>query len=951
MAERPSNPPQDLPNQQVESVMSSPEAELIDRLKNDLVFASDSLDRRGPDELRAVKEAYADQLMLSNEINEILLDPDVSRFRPERVSECMMYHCANLLWDEPLSDEIRERLEKMAEMLPEKYAAYQRDIARLLKGKLEDWPEGLPQAPEADFEDPFRIGHNYLSALANYPFSKSEFKLSTALARQDMTQLSTLALTDESEPDPSKMLGRYVDMEKKGQLPLSYKMASLISKIRSPRGEDLDNPVSLWSGYMSRFADFGLGTRIPLFMRMRGEMPSKSQAGITSKILREYFDTCDQESIQPLIALHQSPAGEHFTPSIQRYPSLFQRLVFKSFQGSPLESAFALRVIQRYSQESGQPVIPIVFRSLYSGAGNIDDVPRASALRRLLATFLDGKAEDYSTALRQILDEHQVVRHIPITLIRKGDLEDIRHYLREKYAVFGVFPDEILDTALNERLKTPGDATEDFYLELKEAELPASFDHEIAAIEIMDRTSLPLAEVRRINLNGILGSAFKVTLIPAIGPDYLGSWTLRIQYTGFCGHRLVNETVQLNFEDCALISDVPAHFKEQTERIGIYCAHQFFVRQKVEAKPEHSLPKPPPDRPSENSQLPDTKPEIEVEEKDPERDSQKRQENPMTIDITTQSKKRMKTSRQQVRNTLKANKDLIERLLRGEYLEEELEKDAKNALLHRVDPESPASRPVYKRVPADEVLDAVLHDELTEKDWYCLDTLPHMKRLPYHVWERSIEFVTDEDAEEAKMTGQPPKVSEVPLWLAERERRSTYAAKAYRHYTEAGFPDLSDFNEVEAWLGIKGDAVYEKNHVVELKTEDGEDLALGKTTKTDTNAKLTLKVNNGAWMAKWLRSQRRILEEEIDYVRSQNLPAEEKNAQIGALKARLEELPQHVMEIMRQTSLHINRKTGECRSTRLTFSKVFTDTTFNQGKFLSIGELVTKPHRPKEPIS
>lgn len=823
---------------------------------------------------------------------------------------------ASLMMTGKLAEPILRNLEKYKKCYPKKYETLLGDLGYLAKAKhlsTELDPSLKNTHINSKIEDPFKLGKSWIKKVQQITFDKD----------------SALFLQDFYKSDIQSIIPKYI-----GKLP--KRMSAMLQTYVIVYFTDLlgavdagEDALRAWNYYSIKLSETHIASRILFFMHLRKNIPENEARSIVGRLLKEFFESPDN-NIDTLIILYNSPAGAYFTPTLEKNETVREKFLQLSKKGTSLERAFAFKVLGEYcnAQDTHNRL-----KTLLKGFNSAQALKRATTLARLAALFTAiSPIEDHLPMIVDtLLEDDQVLLAAPISLYRERSLSEIAQYLRKTFEVFTLFSDELLHSALDRRLEDQP-ASSALYRELQKIQLPEDFDPFLAKLEIEDNTSLPLVEKRTMPTQGILSNVWSICIYPNENTDdRFASWSLELRMTTAKKKKYIQEVLKLNFEESHLTSYVDPQIRPLVEKVGLYFAHKYFVRQKPTSGTADEDDGPDiefEEISEEELDIPDSKPENDLPDSEPppsedEREFNERSEAPLTINIAQKAEKDISDRKDLIRQTLEKNKALVSKLVTGDISEEELEQ----VIVHQVVPGERPGQKLYERVIVQNIQEALQEGTLLEQPWYILNTLPHIKMLGFHVWGHKIE---DEKGEQQAE----------PLWLVKTKERSSNAEDAYLSYLCSGFPELSEFSELKASLGIVANAERKKGELISIQTEDGEELLMGTTIKRDINARLAQRTTSKRWMKQWLATQRRIFNEEIEEILSSNLSDDEKMREALAREEEIEELPELIVQTMKQSGIRNVDRTRSLtgQSVRLALGWVKTQTSFNQGQFVPLSK-------------
>jgi hypothetical protein len=845
---------------------------------------------------------------------------------------------------------------KIKNFHPAKIDALLRDYSRVLDGKTVTPLEGIPPAADPAFEDPFGVGIHNLEKLKSDSFTGEMNE-----------KVKSFYLTD-SKTRLVNYMGKLPQ-----NLPVSIQTALLVEILKDlsdPETKIFGQTQKIWFTYSQTCKNVSIDAKFLLYHALKNGLNPEDAKKILGKLIKEFFNAPagGKNSIHTLINVKLSKAGDLFAELLGEDPKILNHVIECLSSDDQLESAFAVKLLGEYCNQNnaGERLGSLIKNILRNGKACKS--PLCVARISGVINELKDKDEVIPSVLDNILDIPALTSTMPVEIYCGQNTNEIAGHLSSEFEILSYFKDDILKAGV-ERWVASKPASEKLLSELQKITLGDDINKEKLIEDIILKTSLPLIETRRMEMDHIFGKDFVIYIKPnKQARSSLGSWSVRIEFMGKVKDQLTHEFIELDFDECVLTNAPPPGLHDFAEKIGLLIGHKYFVKQKDNSEDESPIieeaelteeelagltePEQPqtPEAPAEaengpsaelqtNAENPPPPADSDVPPSDPAPDSTppngdsepppsdprpygERTEEKITIDIRDHDKKVIEEKQTCVKKTLSENKAAVEALLKGQTDGIDLSK----ILLHRKTEGEGNGKIIFERVTTDELKTAVDKGSLGEKDWFILNTLPHMKVLPYR-------FTREHSG----------KVEDAPeIWLVKKQNRSKNALLAYESYLEAGFPELSPFAEIRASFGILADAEFNPDEYVEIRTENGKSLHIGKTTKKDLNARLAEKMKDPKWMKEWEESQRKILEQESDNTYNENISDDEKLEKDFRLDKEIKDLPDLTEQISKQTSIKLKKNPDEIiASVRLAFGWVPTQTSFNQGHFISIAELKT----------
>lgn len=844
--------------------------------------------------------------------------------------------------------------------------AFMRDVARLAKRRGLNALSGFIAEREPlaeEMEDPFDLGDKFFDDLINVDdafFIKDQRRLSKAMAPYREEGLDPTVQFDVKRLHASSNV--------------AYDIISLIN---------IDKDASHMVNYFNTFGDVLLAGLPSSFLFSYLEILVNRRGGISE--IRGFFESVikrfvhehavkrDNSNVKPLVMCWlRKDIVVGLLEKDRQFLSDYLTVV-RNGEGLDLSIAITSigEMIHGLSGEEKTGRLKGIVESLMVDTADWSDKRLAIELKVLAEVA--GCGDELGRIVKEVYMER--CDSVVFDFLESEDEEPVEDRVNDKIEelanacpLFEGADKQELAAAFREKI-TPQAADDSFFQKLRNADLPADFNPGVAAREIFNDTSLPLLEARKIDSFEVLSKKFKVVIEPNPAcPSELTCFRIRIVFKNLKKGKLTLQELVLDFENGQLVTDVFLAYRAACEKLGLYFGHKYFVKERQEkvlppnddsdelTDEELELLTNPDvlhedvevfvdededeeieegdtdgedvdtDGADEDTGGADAMPEDEENGPDSEpRDYHGRTLAPLTIDIRDKDDEEMEEENVRLSRTLLENKELVKKLLNGEIDDVDFE----SVILHRITVQIRDKKriKIYERVPADEILDAAVDGTLADKEWFLINNLPHMKALGYR-----------------KYVPKPADPASPPYWAVKRNAASGRARMAYDAYEKAGFPRLSGFHEFKAVMGIVADADYEQG---EMLVEYGDVVKILKTTRRDMNAALARRITEKAvpevgrepWLNKWIASQKAQYESEIDEIMESDLSDQEKLAEIELLERKIADLPELAQKMRDQTFL---ARQGTSHFVRLTLGWVPSETTFNQGTFISVRDLAAR---------
>lgn len=322
------------------------------------------------------------------------------------------------------------------------------------------------------------------------------------------------------------------------------------------------------------------------------------------------------------------------------------------------------------------------------------------------------------------------------------------------------------------------------------------------------------------------------------------------------------------------------------------------------------------------------------------------QEEALTVDISDDHLDDLESAEELVAAGIRCNNDNLRALLEGEDV------DPRSVVLfERVYMGKEGY--IYERCNPDKVEQAHRLGSLVNEDFFVMTTQPHIRRVGYHPYE---------------LNWEGPGGDEIKALLLQRSHTTDRARLAFEMFLESGIvsKDVGDLDEVDATLApLIADENWgnsEKRVVAEVIEDvsrldldglpdgvlpnDRPFVKLSERRIGGTPVQLLHRMHDQQWLDSWLRSQVRVLRDEIKEIRAtefidgKKLSQEEKDELIAELEQKIAELPHRVERDARKSKfVGLSRPKEDpervIAHVRLAIG-VMTDKTFHQGNFISI---------------
>lgn len=773
---------------------------------------------------------------------------------------------------------------------PEKYPAFLRDFGRILYRHGCAVPSEADFGDNPEFEDPF------------------ELRLSRKYDYRDQC-----AFTEE--------ISNYWKDER-----------SLINQYRTrfnsfPKNQKNKMKLEYWREMSGEYPRLEIDNRIPEFQFAIENLKSGDKAN-KIKDLIIFLSSHDPNGVNfPYVYKLISEGSPWKNEFIQLFQSnlAVRNYIYKSIKnGTALMSAFAITALALCSNGSQMKkkhfveLIDTLFQkdedlnqekyaAIVVNAAWLLQEPLVEVFigRLLKMDFIDAKM-DFERNVSEEEYKRQLISRIPIFKFFSS------HF---------IIPERVRNEPDNLVQNTPKSLLSNFTL-------PSSFDPQKALEEI--RTEKSWAPNSPRVLTGIqqitvLGYEFQIEPLPR--STAVDDWRVRIIFSSLEHGRLKNHEIILDFRSGVLsnhnVKKLSAYAKKNAELLGIFVAHCFFIRQKVNRETEVVAEK------VEN-----------VIDDDVIEDN--RNLDTGVIPSSTPRKKQpgfnVDLRESDIRDMEEKKKILLKRIIESEdNIKLALGGDFSDSVIGKIH--------IYRKV------EGVVEDELYERckpedvrkifstrafeDLYILEgfpQVPHLRDAGYMEFRRK--------------SG---------IFGVRARKRTESADLKYMLHVESGMPELGEFTEFDSVINLILRDNYvggEVNQTKIINNNGVEEEHLWESinpNETGLNAKLALKMRNKIWQKLWIESQRRVFEENLEWLKSQpdSLDLKVEVARVQDELERLEELSNMVSNNCRIRTY----ADGGKADVYLTMGWFRSEKTFNQGCFRPVSELLERiagEHSEKE---
>ncbi len=808
-----------------------------------------------------------------------------------------------------------------------------RDLARIIKSKTDKTFTALPAVENDAFEDPFNVGISHLEKI-----------------RGDKDYQQMEKMKSFFSGGPKRLVNNLGKLPK--ELPYNLQtilLQTVINDLTNNQAEINGNADKIWYGYSALVKDVNIDGKFLLFHALQDKLSPETAKKVLAKLIKEALNTTEGRPEDALISAHLTKAGELIAVILEEDPKLLHQLTETLASKNPLASAFALKMLIRYCNraETASRSSRLV-KEMFNSKQSCKDPVCIARVERLVKNLAQ-PAESQKAILDTLIELPAFTAEMPVELYQEQDTRQISDYLFLEHLALSCFDRNLLKETVGKWMETK--PASDILLGELQKKVPADdIDKDKLIEDIILKTTLPLVEIRQMDMKDVFGREFLVHIAP--NPDAkesLGSWIVNIEFIGRLKDRFTHENLTLVYDECTLKNTVVPGMQDFAEKIGLLIAHKYFVKQEVIAKPAEPEAAPaetpespaeepatpaetpeataapdstPPDSTPPNSE-PDSEPGPDSEPPQSDRPYNERFEETLTIDIRDKDVKALADRKKIVKKTLENNKGKVLRLINGDA--EGI--DLSEIVVHRRIKGIGSGKFIFERVSTEKIKEAVEAGKFAEQEWFVLNTLPHIKTLPYHTFRREMR---DEDGQ--TVLGQ--------IWGVRRQFRSEDAEMAYLHYQDSGFPELSPFSDFLASIQITADAQYKPDEVVQIVTTDGKELHAGKTSQMDVNARIAQRVSSRSWLQSWTDQQKKVLQKEIEDLYFSGLPDDKVLEEVSWREQKIKDIDDLCEQMLQKTSLVVeNTPAGVKNSVRLAFGWVITQTSFNKGSFLSLAEL------------
>lgn len=712
--------------------------------------------------------------------------------------------------------------------------AFLRDLARIAKQRgMADPTSRLPQVENDIFEDPYNLGTKYLKKIVELDREKS--------VKSDLPKKLTSAVTPES----------FVDI--KGTSDADFLASHIVVALITNDQTSPKQFINFWNKYKKAFqANLPPASVAHLLTFFGKKLEDKDKTAMSQDVLDFVSKNGNHQFLKTLWPIY----GPHLFYLLKqdKYLTVLIDLVKSDEQDT---KAFALYAISLLIIED-----PAIMNKIATGLfAEYNDWknPEMTELFQLIETLPGIRPADKKQLTSALLESADALLYKFITDKGYLDYQNLFDQLHETFPVCALMDKPTAEAIIKSKI-APKTAGSSYFASLCNVPLPADFDPNNAVMDMLTKTSLPLIEKRHLVDKETIPKRFVIIIEPKPGNvDALATFRLQICYYTLKKNQLTAECATFDFDRGQLITDVPAVNKKQIEKLGLYLAHQYFVRKQVNAPkpktstlaqaPEENIPQPDQYPADTANPTPEPPPEETPASEQP-RPYTERTAAPLKVSFKKASLKQITTIRKTITKTLSANKEMIKKLLAGNLEGIDINK----VIIHRQATEVIDGKEtlVYERVPALEILEAVIDGTLNEKPYFVLGNLPHMKSLGY---TKSIHWVEKITFNEADSFNIPQEIweeiwevdlgnellkfrdstfnrlhkhlSRLPLtaneinaiiqlwnrcqpsangsffWRVKPQEASRRAVRAYDLYLKAGFPPLSDFRRIEAQINIE----------------------------------------------------------------------------------------------------------------------------------------------------
>jgi hypothetical protein len=847
--------------------------------------------------------------------------------------------------------------------------AFFKDISRVARIKGINDPENeLPAASNNEFEDPYHLGGKFLQKI-------SQMNLQTALTAKSVKEAA-----NNETPNPSINTGESPEAD----FLIAHILSSNILTGKIP-------PHAyryIWEKYNNIFiSHLSAGTLVELAITFAPHFDNQMK----NTFIRSLIPCLTRNGNYVFLPHLWLFYGKFFTNDINTNTALINCLInlFKSDNENQVGFAFYVLI-------SHVDFYDLVGK-LYSTHGDWQNPALADRLKTYLNTT--GITLNEKKLTETLIRNFDEILYKFITDKGYLNFENLIKDIAVEFPIFEFFDKELAKEIIRNKI-TPDEPNEQYFTNVSSIKLPDDFEAANSVLDMLTNTSLPLLERRHLVDKDLMPKRYVVVIEPNPNTSKrLASFRMHICLYTLKKDRISSQCATFDFEQGSLVNSMPSlnekQFeiqKKQLEKLGIYLAHQYFVRKSTDVKPQEepppqveepisvepeppSEPQPPPSEPSEPAPS------------NPRKFTERAQE-PLKIDLRDCERKKLIDVQKKISNSLRANKQAVLKLLDGDT--NGINPD--NIILHRetVRIYDDKEYKVFERVPAIEILDAAIEGTLAEKGWYLLDKLPHMKALGYRKYRHEVKNTGCLTIQELEKSNLPQEIlpaiwqidkhrqlakfkdgtaaelqqrlKNLPLidseertvtelwnksispennlciWSVSRNRASRKARLAYSEYSSSGLPPLSEFREFQASIYILAEADRQVQDI-EVKYDDVSFKA--KQIKQNASACLVDKINKDPnWLDQWIASQKRVYEEEIGDILASSLPTTNKETSVAEIQKKIQSLPD-LAERIRANTNYIYTKTavGIQRDVRLALGWVMTETSFNQGCFISLKEL------------
>jgi hypothetical protein len=863
-----------------------------------------------------------------------------------------------------LTDEVREALC----LEPALAESFLRDLGRIYDRRPDfTRPEGIPEKVGGDFEDGLKIGRKYFDYLVNDPIPfqpKNQQEARDIITGKSdetvpnnsiFTQFGTKARKFQNQIQRSKI---QMNHRESPGVSSHYKLATQVLETlhqgmsRLPSGQILPFYLEIYNGFRNKkvlkeqkLTQF---TQEYIRMLLSGEVDWSCLWGLMVPYIQ---DENFRKALQEILKKKET------------YLETFIKLAKTSTH--PGSAAFVMKVLAdlfgksvKFDQNSNPPDTSVdctkeqkrLLNRLFS---NWEDLNNPNLAENFLVMqqyiFLnnfsvekdrefavlqlsDQKTVDESIKqwailanIMELLSQREFLERLILGPFQKYELygKDLRSVteIKENFAKLPVFQrmgEEVVELILQQLVKSrrPG---KKFWAMIADIKFPADFDADKAERQLQ---SLPPDQIT--GARGIMKTPVDVSAILPYGVHaYLGedldealdlkSMQAIIRRPVIIDNQMVIEEWPIGkvYEplmspetaefwgispEAVMEKSLPADIQEIGRKIRLYMLMQ--LNASVEEKPADTA-------------------DITVPENIPARDHghEKGLATAVTVDIREQQESETEQKQQEISDSIRLNRDLLIKLLNGELPENQLDQ----VFLYRKIDGMGKNQYIFERIKTEELKTLMAAGGLISTDIFILENMPYLKALGYSLRTHRLKGGDK-------------------IFTVTRRHRSDNAEMAFTFYQDSGLPDLSGLKSYDAVMRLVADARFEDGHFVSIKA--GAHEVVGKTRKEDNNVKIIRQLAEQGQMEQWMKSQARVLQEELDELA--RLPDSDA-VRIAEIRRQLEGMEELKHKLLHNSRIIPGDLQGKIhRSIQIGLGWVETETSFNQGTFISMEEFLKK---------